>query len=105
MVKLIIATSDGSETVIDTSAGYSLMEAIRNGGVDELLAICGGCCSCATCHVYVDEAFLDRLEPAGGAESDLLDALDNRAGNSRLSCQVPVTEDLEGLRVIVAEED
>lgn len=53
---------------------FSLMEAIREGGVDEILALCGGCCSCATCHVFVDEAFLDRLPPMSEDEDELLDS-------------------------------
>lgn len=81
------------------------MEAIRDAGIDELLALCGGCCSCATCHVHVDPAFADRLPPMSEDESDLLDSSDHRRETSRLSCQVPLTDALAGLRVTIAPED
>jgi 2Fe-2S ferredoxin len=81
------------------------MEAIRDNGFDELLALCGGCCSCATCHVHVDPAFLDRLPVMSADEDDLLESSDHREANSRLSCQLPFTADLDGLRVAIAPED
>jgi 2Fe-2S ferredoxin len=62
----------------------TLMEAIREAGNDELLALCGGCCSCATCHVHVDPAFADRLPPIGADENDLLDSSDHR--NATRAC-------------------
>jgi 2Fe-2S ferredoxin len=81
------------------------MEVIRDEGFDELLALCGGCCSCATCHVYIDPAFAGALPAMSEDENDLLDSSDNRNETSRLSCQVPVTADLEGLKVTIAPED
>jgi 2Fe-2S ferredoxin len=83
----------------------SLTEAIREAGNDELLALCGGCCSCATCHVHVDPAFADRLPPIGADENDLLDSSDHRNANSRLSCQIKLAGDMDGLRVTLAPED
>ena len=85
--------------------GVSLMAAIRAAGVDELLALCGGSCSCATCHVYVDETFLGQLPPIRNDEDELLDFSNHRAPNSRLSCQVPLTAALDGLCVTIAPED
>lgn len=105
MPKLIVVTRDGEERDIDGEAGLSVMEVIRDAGIDEVLALCGGCCSCATCHVHVDPAFADRLPPMGEDENDLLDSSATRDANSRLSCQVPFTDALDGLRVTVAEED
>ena len=81
------------------------MEAIRDNGFDELLALCGGCCSCATCHVHVDPAFFDQLPPISQDEDDLLDSSDDRDEFSRLSCQIPFTAALDGLKVRIAEED
>jgi 2Fe-2S ferredoxin len=81
------------------------MEAIRDGGFDELLALCGGCCSCATCHVHVDPAFADLLPPMSEDENDLLDSSDHRDPTSRLSCQLPLTDALDGLKIRIAEED
>lgn len=81
------------------------MEVIRDNGFDELLALCGGCCSCATCHVFVDPAYADRVEPISEDESDLLDSSGHRTAQSRLSCQVVVTPALDGLTVTIAPED
>ena len=80
------------------------MEAIKAASVDELAALCGGNCSCATCHVYVDPAFTGRLPAMSEDEDDLLDSSDHRQPQSRLSCQIPVTSELEGLRVTIAPE-
>jgi 2Fe-2S ferredoxin len=105
MAELIIVARDGTEKIVEGRVGWSVMENIRGAGVDELLAICGGCCSCATCHVHVDESWLASLPPLGPDEDDLLDSSDHRRPNSRLSCQIPYEEALDGLRVQVAPED
>lgn len=105
MTKVIIVKRDGSEQQVDADNGVSVMEAIRDNGVDELLALCGGCCSCATCHVYVDPAFADAIPAMTEDENDLLDSSDHRNELSRLSCQLKVTDALEGLRVTIAPED
>ena len=102
-----ITVIDRSGTARDVQAdnGLSLMEVIRDNGFDELLALCGGCCSCATCHVYVAPEFASNLPTMSEDENDLLDSTDNRNDQSRLSCQVPVTDALEGLQVTIAPED
>ena len=105
MPKLVVVTRDGSERTVDGDVGLSVMEVIRENGFDELLALCGGCCSCATCHVHVDPAFKDRLPPMSEDEDDLLESSDHRNENSRLGCQVPFTADLDGLKVTIAQED
>lgn len=105
MPKLIVVNRAGEETVVEAAAGLSVMEAIRDNGFDELLALCGGCCSCATCHVYVDPAFADKVSPLSEDENDLLDSSDHRTEASRLSCQVQLTDALDGLRVTIAPED
>ena len=105
MPRLFVTNRAGVETAVETGKGLTVMEAIRDNGFDELLALCGGCCSCATCHVHVDPSFLDRLPKMTEDEDDLLDSSSDRDANSRLSCQIPFTEALDGLRVRIAEED
>lgn len=105
MPQIVVVDQSGAERTVDAPTGRTLMEAIRDNGFDELLALCGGCCSCATCHVHIDPAFADKLPPVSEDENDLLDSSDHRDANSRLSCQVPITDDLEGLRVTIAQED
>jgi 2Fe-2S ferredoxin len=105
MGKLVIVNRDGAETEVEVTNGFSVMEGIRDNGIDELLALCGGCCSCATCHIHIDPAFADKVPPMGEDESDLLDSSEHRNEFSRLSCQIKMTAALDGLRVIIAEED
>lgn len=105
MPKLIVVNRDGSEQVVEGDNGLSVMEVIRDNGFDELLALCGGCCSCATCHVYVDPAFADMLPAISEDENDLLDSSDHRNETSRLSCQVVMSDAVDGLRVTIAPED
>ena len=105
MPKLIVVNRAGEEKTVEVAAGPTVLEAIRDNGFDELLALCGGCCSCATCHVHVDPAFKDKLPALSADEDDLLDSSDDRDEFSRLSCQLPFTDDLDGLKVRIAEED
>ena len=105
MAKLIVVTRDGTEHAIEGDTSLTVMEIIRDAGFDELLALCGGCCSCATCHVHVDPAFADRTGEISEDENDLLDSSDHRDERSRLSCQLQFSEDLDGLKVVIAEED
>ena len=105
MPKLVVVNRAGEETSVDVENGLTVMEAIRDNGFDELLALCGGCCSCATCHVHVDPASLDKLPRMSEDEDDLLESSDHREANSRLSCQIPFTADLDGLKVTIAPED
>jgi ferredoxin, 2Fe-2S len=96
---------DGKEQSISAQDGHTLMEAIRDSGFGDVLAICGGCCSCATCHVYVDDRDLDRLPAMSADEETLLQSLSSREKGSRLSCQIPVTAALDGIRIEVAPEE
>ena len=105
MANLTIIGRDGSEKTVTGKEGWSVMENIRDAGFEELLALCGGNCSCATCHVHVDEQWLPALPPMNADEDDLLDTTDSRAGNSRLSCQLEFGPELDGLRVRIAPED
>jgi 2Fe-2S ferredoxin len=104
MVSITVRDRSGNATAVEGEEGFSLMEVIRNAGIDELLALCGGCCSCSTCHVYVDPEFLPLLPAMSEDENDLLDSSDNRNERSRLSCQLTCGPDLEGLSVQIAPE-
>ena len=105
MPKLIVVTREGEEREVEGEVGLSVMEVIRDNGFDELLALCGGCCSCATCHVPVDPEFADKLTPMSEDENDLLDSSSDRDDRSRLSCQLQFTSALDGLKVTIAAED
>jgi len=105
MPKLIVVGRDGHEQDVEGTVGLSVMEIIRDAGFDELLVLCGGCCSCATCHIHVDPAFADKLAKMSEDENDLLDSSDHRDAHSRLACQVPFSAALDGLRVTIAKED
>lgn len=105
MSELIIVTREGTVQEVEAADGISVMEAIRDGGIDELLALCGGCCSCATCHVKIQPDFFEKLPPMTDDENDLLDGSAHRDEYSRLSCQVIMSPELAGMRVVIAEED
>ncbi len=105
MPNITVVNQSGEESSIPATVGRTLMESIRDNGFDELLALCGGCCSCATCHVHIDPAFMDRMPNVSEDENDLLDSSDHRNEYSRLSCQIPITEALDGLKVTIAQED
>jgi 2Fe-2S ferredoxin len=105
MPQLIVTTREGETKTLEAPAGLSVMEVIRDGGVDELLALCGGVCSCATCHVFVDPEFAAAAPPITEDESDLLDSSSHRNDRSRLSCQIRMNDGLSGLRVSIAPED
>ncbi|MTD54568.1 2Fe-2S iron-sulfur cluster-binding protein [Amycolatopsis pithecellobii] len=105
MSKIVVTDRDGHEHTVVGVDGLSVMELIRDNGIDELLALCGGCLSCATCHVYVDPECSNLLPPQSEDESDLLESSDHRRPTSRLACQIPFSEDLDGLNVTIAPED
>jgi len=105
MPRLIATTREGQEVTVEGGGGRSVMEVLRESGVGDILALCGGCCSCATCHVYVAPEFLERLPPMSADERDLLDSSAHRLGNSRLACQIPFAAELDGLAIRVAPED
>ena len=105
MPQLIITTQGGETRAVDVEINRTVMEAIRDAGFSELLALCGGCCSCATCHVYVDVDYAHRLPPMSADEDALLSGSNHRTMPSRLSCQIPVTKALDGLHVTIAPAD
>jgi 2Fe-2S ferredoxin len=106
MPQLNVITRSGQKRTIEAQAGHTLKEALIAGGVGEINAItnCGGCCSCGTCHVFLDAADMKRVPPMRGQENDLLYIHDNRQPTSRLSCQIRVTDELDGLSVTIAPE-
>ena len=105
MITISVTNRQGEPRSIEAAEGVTLMEAMRDNGFDELLALCGGCCSCATCHVVVDDAYIGALPAMSEDEDDLLDSSDHRSANSRLSCQLPLTAALDGLSVTIPAED
>lgn len=105
MAEVFITTRGGEIRALPLEPGLSLMEVIRNAGIDELLALCGGCCSCATCHVQVDPGFESLLPPMGEDEDDLLSSSDHCSPSSRLSCQIRLDAALAGLRATIAPEE
>ena len=105
MPQITVVDQSGQEKSLEAPEGRTLMEVIRDNGFDELLALCGGCCSCATCHVHIDPAFMDKLPAMSEDENDLLDSTSDRNDYSRLSCQIQFGPALDGLRVKIAAED
>lgn len=105
MPQITVVNQSGEASSVDAPEGRTLMEVIRDNGFDELLALCGGCCSCATCHVHIDPEYMAKLPAMSEDENDLLDSTDHRDATSRLSCQIPLTDALDGMRVTLAEAD
>jgi ferredoxin, 2Fe-2S len=105
MPSLIVVDRAGNERAVPAAPGRTIMEILRDAGFDELLALCGGCCSCATCHVHIAPAFFARTGRMNEDEDDLLDGATSRDTTSRLSCQIPFTQELDGLKVTIAADD
>lgn len=97
MIKFI--SHDGNEQEVHVSSGTTVMHAAVDNGVQGILADCGGACSCATCHCYVDETWQDKTGKPDEVEEEMLDFVMDRQPNSRLSCQIEVTDELDGLIV------
>ena len=103
MTKIVFVDHTGEETVVDAANGESVMEAAINNNIEGIVAECGGACACATCHCYVDEAFRSQTGEPDEMEQAMLDFTDNVQDSSRLSCQIEVSDELEGLRVTTPE--
>jgi 2Fe-2S ferredoxin len=104
MAKLIVTDRDGQRHEVEGQPGVSIMESLREEdfGVE---ALCGGMCSCATCHCYIAASWQERIEPRGDDELELLEELECFQDGSRLTCQVVMTDDLDGLEVTIAPEE
>lgn len=105
MTKITYITPDGERHEVEVQTGYTVMEGAINNNIDGIVAECGGACACATCHSYIDEAWLDKMPPMADMEDSMLDAAYERKGNSRLTCQLEVVDDWDGLVVHVAENE
>ncbi|WP_127143290.1 2Fe-2S iron-sulfur cluster-binding protein [Pelagibacterium montanilacus] len=101
-MQIIVTDQNGTVHELEALEGWRVMEVIRDWGLN-IKAECGGSCACATCHVYVDEAWEDRLNPPTDEEEDMLDTVADVKENSRLSCQILMSDDLDGLKVTLAE--
>ena len=105
MTKIYVTLLDGTKREFTAASGQSLMEALRNNGVDDLMAICGGMMSCATCHIYLDTGDSEKVEPRTSGEQDVLEMSSHLRETSRLSCQIPLTDGLDSLHLEIAPED
>ena len=103
MTKLTVKDREGNVQELSADIGLTLMEIIRDAGMD-IEAACGGCCACATCHLYVDKEWLLKLAEREGDEESMLDQAFNVKDNSRLGCQIEFNQDLDGVIVELAPE-
>ena len=103
MPKLIITDRSGKKSEIEYDSNFTLMEALRDNGYD-IEASCGGCCACATCHVYIDERWTNKLKNMDDDEESMLDQAFDVKKNSRLSCQIDLSDELDGLEIEIAPE-
>ena len=103
MAKIIYVEQDGTRHEVEVENGYSVMEGAVNNDIPGIVAECGGACACATCHAYIDEAWLSRLPEMDDMEDCMLDAAFERRDTSRLTCQLEVSNALEGLVVNIAD--
>jgi 2Fe-2S ferredoxin len=104
MPKITFIDATGKPHTVEAEVGSTVMEGAIKNGVPGIEAECGGACACATCHVYVDEAWLERTGEPVAMEQDMLDFAFDVRTNSRLSCQIKVTEELDGLVVNIPEQ-
>lgn len=104
MPKVTYIAFDGTTHTVELPAGWSLMQGATLNGIDGIEGECGGSCGCATCHCYVDEAWLGRLEPMTDAEDEMLECTESpRKTNSRLSCQIKASPEIDGIVVRLPE--
>ncbi|KAB2910419.1 MAG: 2Fe-2S iron-sulfur cluster binding domain-containing protein [Hyphomicrobiaceae bacterium] len=104
MAKITFIQPDGTEQTVEAAPGMTVMEAAKKELVPGIEAECGGACACATCHVYVDDAWHEKVGPPSEMEEDMLDFAFDVRESSRLSCQIKVTQELDGLIVRVPEK-
>ena len=102
-MKILVKDREGNNHILKGDNNSTLMEIIRDEGVD-IEAACGGCCACATCHVYIDEKWVNKLNPIDEDEESMLDQAFDVKKNSRLSCQINLSDDLDGLELELAPE-
>jgi 2Fe-2S ferredoxin len=105
MPKITYITADGTRHEVEVENGYSVMEGAINNDIDGIVAECGGACACATCHSYVDKEWLDKMPPMDDMEDSMLDAAYERKDRSRLTCQLEVNDEFDGLVIHVADNE
>ena len=105
MPKVVYITGDGERHEVEVENGYSVMEGAINTNIDGIVAECGGACACATCHAYIDDAWLGKLAEMDDMEDSMLDAAYERKDNSRLTCQIEMSDELDGLIVHIADNE
>jgi len=105
MPRVIFQGRDGQTQEVSVKAGLTVMEAAVDHSIAGIVAECGGACACATCHAYIDESWLDKLPTMDDMEDAMLDAALDRRSNSRLSCQIEMTDELDGLVVTVGDNE
>lgn len=101
MPKLIFKQADGTSVEVDTDTGFTIKDAAVDNMIPGIMAECGGQCVCGTCHVYIDERLFPTLESASELEQELIEGSMEHKDNSRLCCQVVITEDMDGMEVII----
>lgn len=104
-MEITVVDRSGKQKNLEVSVGGSLMESLRDAGYDDIVAICGGNCSCATCHVYIESAGKNALPVISEDEKILLDSLAHTRPNSRLSCQIQINEFLSGSIICIPPEE
>jgi len=105
MPKITFVGSDGRAAEIDAKSGHSLMEVAVDNNIAGMVAECGGACACATCHAYIDDGWLGKMPAMDDMEDAMLDSAMDRRANSRLSCQIEVSDELDGLVVTIADNE
>ena len=105
MPKVNYITPDGERHEVEVENGYSVMEGAINNNIDGIVAECGGACACATCHSYIDAEWAEKLAPMDDMEDSMLDAAFERKETSRLTCQIEMSDELDGLVIHVADND
>jgi len=105
MPKVIYISPDQTRHEVELENGYSIMEGAINNNIDGIVAECGGACACATCHSYVDAAWTDKIPAMDDMEDSMLDAAFERKDNSRLTCQIEMSDELDGIVIHVADNE
>lgn len=103
MTKINVQTVDGIKSSFDAQNDMTLMENLRDNGYDDIIALCGGIMACATCHVYIDQDWFEKVGSPSPEEAEILTGSGFRKDNSRLSCQIKVDKSLDGMSIKLAE--
>ena len=104
MPSIQVTDLSGSVSTLEAKSGETLMEALRDNGYSDIEAVCGGVCSCSTCHVYIEGDWFSKLGERSEDENQLVTSTDQFKENSRLSCQVTVTDEMDGMAITIAQQ-